>query len=128
MIPFAVTPKLIAYGVAAVAIVGGIFWVRAHWIGVGEDRVRNEYSAALGAQIAADRKQRAADTAAAAGVSDTLSALSKLYADLASRPPVVLTQTRVIPATVTANAPPTCRDSSLSADFRLRFNEAAANP
>lgn len=124
----ALTPKLIAYGVATAVLVGGVLWARAHWIGVGEDRVRNEYRAALDAQLEADRRQRAADTAAAAGVSDTLSALSKLYADLSSRPPVVLTQTRVIPATVTANEPPTCRDSSLSADFRLRFNEAATNP
>lgn len=123
-----VSPRLIAYGIAAAALVGGILWLRAHWIGVGEDRVRSEYRDALDAQLEADRLQRSKDTAAAAGVSDTLTALSKLYADLASRPPVVLTQTRVIPATVTANEPPTCRDSSLSADFRLRFNEAAANP
>lgn len=114
--------RLVAYGLAALALVGGVLWLRSHWIGVGEARVEASYQAAWAQAEAEAKAVRAKDQEAARDLSSTLTALSMVYADLRAQPPVILTQTKLVPS----NAP-TCPVSSLSSDFRLRYNEAALN-
>jgi hypothetical protein len=115
--------RLIGIGAAVIAILSGVLWLRSHWIGVGEARVEASYQAAWNEAQAEAAKVRAKDQERAKDLSATLTALSTVYADLRAQPPVILTQTKLVPA----NAP-TCPVSSLSSDFRLRYNQAALNP
>lgn len=116
--------RLIGIGAAVIALSAGILALRSHWIGVGEARVEASYQAAWAQAEQEAKALRANDQEAAKGLSSTLEALSVTYAELASRPPVVLTQIRQVP---TQNGQTSCPVSILSADFRVRFNEAALN-
>lgn len=114
--------RLIGIGAAVIALSAGILMLRSHWIGVGEARVEASYQAAWATAEQEAKAVRAKDQEAARDLSNTLTALATVYADLRAQPPVILTQTKLVPS----NAP-TCPVSSLSSDFRLRFNEAALN-
>ena len=115
--------RLIGIGLAVVALLSGVLWLRSHWIGVGEARVEASYQAAWNEAQAEAAKVRAKDQDAAKDLSNTLTALADVYVGLRNQPPVILTQTKLVPS----NAP-TCPVSTLSSDFRLRYNEAATNP
>ena len=117
--------RLIAYGLAAAAILGGVLWLRSHWIGVGEDRVEARYEAARDALEVEAAKVRANDALNAAGTATTLERLSVVFSELANRPATVLTQTRYVPAEVKPNEPPVCPVVTRGESYWLRYNEAA---
>ena len=117
--------RLVAYGLAVLAIVSGVLWLRAHWISVGEARQEARYEAQRDALEAEAAKVRAADALAAAGTATTLERRSVVFAELANRAPTVLTQTRYVPAEVKPNEPPVCPVVTRGESYRLRYNEAA---
>lgn len=115
--------RLIGIGAAVIALSVGVLWLRSHWIGVGEARIEAAYQAAWAQAEQEAREQRAMDAEAAKGLANTLEAVSTFYSQFLNREPVISTQIRYVP---TQNAQ-TCPVSTLSDDWRVRFNEAAAN-
>lgn len=115
--------RLIGIGAAVIALSVGVLWLRSHWIGVGEARVEASYTAAWAEAENEAREQREKDQKAAKGLADTLEATSRFFAEFKDRPPVVSVKTRY----VKVENDQTCPVSTLSDDWRMRFNEAAAN-
>lgn len=115
--------RLIGIGAAVIALSAGILALRSHWIGVGEARIEASYQAAWAQAEREAREQRAKDAEAAKGLAMTLESTSRFFADFATRPPVVSVQTRY----VKVENDQTCHVDTLSDDWRVRFNEAAAN-
>ena len=120
--------KLIGYGLIVAGLLAGSLWLRSHWIGVGEGRIEAQYQAAWAQAELEARVVREKDQEARKSLSNTLEALGTAYANLRNLPPIVTTQIRYVPAQIGNDNAPTCPVSTLSPDFRLRFNQAALNP
>lgn len=115
--------RLIGIGAAVIALSAGILMLRSHWIGIGEARVEASYQAAWNEAEKEARAQRAKDQEAAKGLANTLEATGRFFAEFKDRPPVISTQIRY----VKVENDQTCPVATLSDDWRVRFNEAAAN-
>lgn len=116
--------RIIGIGAAVIALSFLVLYLRSHWIGVGEARVEASYQAAWAQAEQEAKEQRARDAEAAKGLASTLEAVSTFYAGFLNRPPVVATQIRYVENGKNGQ---TCPVDTLSDDWRVRFNEAAAN-
>lgn len=115
--------RLIGIGAAVIALSVGVLWLRSHWIGVGEARIEAAYQAAWAQAEQEARDQRARDAEAAKGLASTLEAVSTFYSQFLNREPVISTQIRYVQVPNGQS----CPVATLSDDWRVRFNEAAAN-